>query len=82
MQNIWNFQIFFCFMIPLLYTKFVLSLWPSAYCHCPEYISYFFTFFDFKSDMMRLCNEQKIRPYTYFPKKVPVCGTSDVLIQF
>ena len=81
MQNIWNFQIFFCFMIPLLYTKFVLSLWPSAYCRCPEYISYFFMFFDLKYDMMRLCSyEETTVTYTYFPKKVPVCGKSDISI--
>ena len=51
-------------------------------CCCPEYISYLYIFFDFKSDMMRLCNEQTTVIYEYFPKKVPFCGKSDILIQF
>ena len=42
---------------------------------------YLFIFHDFKSDMMRLCNEQINVTYTYFPK-VAVCGKSDIQIKF
>ena len=45
------------------------------------FIPYFFIFHDFKSDMMMLCNEQTKVAYTYFPKKVPICGKSNILIQ-
>ena len=31
--------------------------------------------------MMRLWNEQETVTYTYFPKKAPLCGKSDILIQ-
>ena len=67
----------------------VLSYTPNLFCsfnYLPivavqgYFISYLFIFYDFKSDMMRLCNEQTKMPYTYFPKKVPVCGKSDILI--
>ena len=82
MQNKWNFQIFFYFKSLLLHPKSVLSIWPSSYCRFPEYISYLFILFDIKSGMIRLCNEQTTVTYTYFPKKVLVCGKSDILIQF
>ena len=84
MQNKWNFQIFFCFKSLLLHpkSKSGLSIWPSSYCRCPEYTSYLFILFDIKSGMMRLCNEQTTVTYTYFPKKILVCGKSDILIQF
>ena len=67
----------------------VLYYTPNLICslnHLPilavqgYFISYLFIFHDFKSDMMRLCNEQTKMSYTYFPKKVPVCGKSDILI--
>ena len=84
MQNKWNFQIFFYFKSLLLHlkSKSGLSIWPSFYCRYPEYISYLFILFDIKSGMMRLCNEETTVTYTYFPKKVLVCGKSDVLIKF
>ena len=83
MQNIWNFHIFS--NLRDLYCT------PNSFCpfdHQPAvaaqsyFISYLFIFLDFKSDMMRLYNEQTKVTYTYFPKKVPVCGKSDILIQF
>ena len=64
----------------------VLYCTPNLFCpfdHQPTvaaqgcFISYLFLFLDFKSDMMGLCSE-----YTCFPKKVSVCGKSDILIQF
>ena len=58
---------------------------PTLFCvfdHLPTVGAYLFTFFDSKSFMMRLCNEQAKLMYTYFPKKVPDCGKSNILIQF
>ena len=69
----------------------VLYCTPNLFCpfdHQPTvaaqsyFISYLFIFLDFKSDMMRLCNEQTKVTYTCFPKKVSVCGKSDILVQF
>ena len=80
MRNIWN--IFFNLRVLYCIPKYVLSLWPFAYCRCPEYISSLFMFFGFKSDLMRLCNEQKTVTYTCFPKKLSVCDKSHILIQF
>ena len=78
------FKSFFSLSVLLLYSKpnlfCLFDHLPS--CRCPEYISYLFIFFDFKSDMMRLCIEQTAVTYTCFPKKVPVSGKSDILIQF
>ena len=69
----------------------VLCSTPNLFCpfdHQPTvaaqsyFISYLFIFLDFKFDMMRLCNEQTKVMYTYFPKKISVCGKSDILVQF
>ena len=66
----------FSFTVPqicfVLLTICLLSL--------PRYISCLLIFFDFKSGMTRLCNVQTTVMYTYFPKNVPVCGKSDILI--
>ena len=78
------FKSFFNLRVLFLYSKrnlfCLFEYLPN--CRCQEYISYLFIFLDFKSDMMRLCNEQTTVTYAYFPKKVPFCGKSGILIHF
>ena len=70
-KSIFNLRVHYC--APNLFCPFDHLLQVA------EYISYLFIFFDFKSDMMRLYNEQATVVYTYFSKEVPVCGKSDIL---
>ena len=82
MRNIHNFENFFfnlrvLYFTPNLFVSLIIGL-PSL----PRVHILFFIFFDFKSDMVRLRNEQTTVTYTYFPEKVPVCGKSGILIQF
>ena len=81
------FKSFFWFKSPLLYCKQSLI---CPFDHLPTvaaqsrymYLICLYISFIFNSDMMRLCNEQTTVTYTYFPKRVPICGKSDILIQF
>ena len=52
------FKSFFKRKSPLLYPTSILSLRLSAYCRCQSTYLICLMFFDFKSDMTRLCNVQ------------------------
>ena len=72
-KSFFNLRILYC--NPNLFSPF--DHLPTAATQS-YFISYLLIFLGFKSDMTMLCNEHTKVTNTYFPKKVPVCGNSDI----
>ena len=76
-QSFFSLRVLYC--SPNLFSHF--DHLPNTVAGQSNFICYLFIFLGFKSDMIRLCNEQTKMKYTYFPKDVTVYEKSDLLIQ-